>query len=44
MKGNDFDEHGNVLLDSKFDIYSKSMICGVNKKVVEQCRTVVLDL
>jgi myo-inositol-1(or 4)-monophosphatase len=44
LKGNDFDEHGNVLLDSKFDIYSKSMICGVNKKVVEQCRTVVLDL
>ncbi len=44
LKGNDFDSNGLVLPDSNFDIYSKSMICGVNKKVVEQCRKVVLDL
>jgi fructose-1,6-bisphosphatase/inositol monophosphatase family enzyme len=29
---------------SWFDIYSNSMICGVNKTVVEQCRKVVLEL
>jgi fructose-1,6-bisphosphatase/inositol monophosphatase family enzyme len=28
---------------SRFDIYSNSMICGVNKTVVEQCRKVVLE-
>lgn len=44
LKGDDFDENGIVLPGSKFDIYSKSMICGVNAQVVEQCRKVVLDL
>ena len=41
----DFDGDTNkVLPDSKFDIYSKSMICGVNAVVVEECRKVVLGL
>lgn len=44
LKGNDFDENGHVLPNSKFDIYSKSMICGINSKLVEECRRVVLDL
>lgn len=29
---------------SPFDIYSTSMVCGVNQTVVEQCRKVVLGL
>jgi len=28
----------------EFDMYSKSMICGVNKEVVDQCRNVVMGL
>lgn len=44
LKGEDFDKDGNLVPDSSFDIYSKSMICGVNKKVVEECRKVVLDI
>ena len=44
LKGNDFDNVGKVIADSRFDIYSKSMICGVNETVVEECRKVVLDL
>lgn len=27
-----------------FDIYSKSMICGVNESIVDECRKVVLGL
>jgi|EP00979_Chaetoceros_neogracilis_P005193 fructose-1,6-bisphosphatase/inositol monophosphatase family enzyme len=44
LKGNDFDMDGKVLNDSRFDIYSKSMICGVNETVVQECRKVVLDM
>jgi len=44
LQGNDFGEDGKVLPATTFDIYSRSMICGVNATVVEQCRKVVLDL
>jgi len=40
----EFDEKGMVVDGSSFDIYSKSMICGVNRTLVEECRRVVLDL
>uniref|UniRef100_A0A7S3VEI8 Inositol-1-monophosphatase n=1 Tax=Chaetoceros debilis TaxID=122233 RepID=A0A7S3VEI8_9STRA len=40
----DFDKDGNIVPESVFDIYSRSMICGVNTTVVEQCRKIVLDL
>ena len=40
----DFDAQNEVIPETKFDIYSKSMICGVNTTVVEQCRKVVLGL
>jgi len=40
----EFDSNGKLIADRKFDIYSKSMICGINTAVVEQCRKVVLDL
>ena len=43
-KVKEFDDEGKVILDSKFDIYSDSMICGVNTTVVEQCRNVVLGI
>ena len=43
LKGDDFDSDGKVKADSSFDIYSKSMICGVNQTVVEECRKVVLN-
>lgn len=39
----EYDEDGHVIAGSKFDIYSSSMICGVNATVVEQCRRVVLE-
>jgi fructose-1,6-bisphosphatase/inositol monophosphatase family enzyme len=41
---NDFDAENKVIAGQKFDIYSRSMICGVNATVVEQCRKVVLGL
>jgi len=44
LKSGDFDKDGKVLPDSRFDIYSKNMICGVNDTVVEECRKVVLDI
>lgn len=40
----DFDIEGKVIPGRKFDIYSSSMICGVNSTVVEQCRKTVLGL
>ena len=43
LKGDDFDSNGKVKAGSSFDIYSKSMICGVNQTVVEECRKVVLN-
>jgi len=43
-KVKEFDDERKVILDSKFDIYSDSMICGVNTTVVEQCRNVVLGI
>lgn len=39
----EFDEKGRVVDGSRFDIYSKSMICGVNRGLVEECRRVVLN-
>jgi len=44
LKRSDYDENVNVSPESKFNICSKSMICGLNKKVIEQCRKFVLDL
>lgn len=45
LKGeSNFDQAGKVVEGSEFDIYSKSMICGVNDVVTEQCRKIVLDL
>lgn len=35
-------ETGNLRAGYAFNMYSKSMICGVNQKVVEQCTKVVL--
>jgi len=40
----EFDEGGRLVVGSKFDIYSSSMICGVNSTVVEECRNVVLGV
>ena len=40
----DFDNQHKVIPNTKFNIYSKSMICGVNASVVEECRKVVLGL
>lgn len=40
----EFDSEHRVVPNTKFDIYSKSMICGVNAKVVEDCRKIVLKL
>jgi len=40
----EFDEKGHVVEGSKFNIYSSSMVCGVNATVVEECRRVVLGL
>ena len=40
----DFDSENRLIPDKKFDIYSKSMICGVNATVVEECRKVALGL
>ena len=40
----EFNEKGEVVEGSKFDVYASSMICGVNKTVVEECRRVVLGL
>ena len=40
----EFNEKGEVVDGSKFDVYASSMICGVNKTVVEECRRVVLGL
>ena len=41
-ESNEFDEDGNVIDGSDFDIYSDSMICGVHKGIVEECRRIVL--
>mmetsp|Transcript_26450 Transcript_26450/g.78248 ORF Transcript_26450/g.78248 Transcript_26450/m.78248 type:complete len:287 (+) Transcript_26450:284-1144(+) len=38
----EFDKDGQVVQGSSFNIYSKSMICGVNKTIVEECRKTVL--
>lgn len=45
LKGNsyEFNINGSIMRSKKFDIYSKSMICGVNRIVVEECRCIVLD-
>mmetsp|Transcript_40796 Transcript_40796/g.95702 ORF Transcript_40796/g.95702 Transcript_40796/m.95702 type:complete len:308 (-) Transcript_40796:79-1002(-) len=41
----EFDEMGEVIPGVYvFDIYSKSMICGVNETVVKECRNVVLKI
>lgn len=40
----EFDQKGFVVEGSRFDIYSSSMVCGVNKALTEQCRRVVLGL
>ena len=40
----EFDSNNKIIPETKFDIYSRSMICGVNAIVVEQCRKVVLGL
>ncbi len=40
----EFDSDNKVISGTSFDIYSKSMICGVNATVVEECRKVVLGL
>jgi len=40
----EFDAEGRVVPGSYvFDIYSRSMICGVNDTVVEECRNVILQ-
>jgi len=44
QKFNEFDKDGKLITESKFDIYSSSMICGVNRIVVEECRNVILGL
>ena len=38
----DLDEKGNVRCGYDFNLYSKSMICGVNRELVEEARTVIL--
>eukprot|EP00586_Coscinodiscus_wailesii_P019706 CAMPEP_0172512074 /NCGR_PEP_ID=MMETSP1066-20121228/241533_1 /TAXON_ID=671091 /ORGANISM="Coscinodiscus wailesii, Strain CCMP2513" /LENGTH=370 /DNA_ID=CAMNT_0013291711 /DNA_START=28 /DNA_END=1140 /DNA_ORIENTATION=+ len=40
----EFDDNGVIVPGSRFDIYSKSVICGGNKKLLEDCRRLVLDL
>lgn len=40
----EFDKEGKVVQGSLFDIYSKSMICGVNATVVSECRNTVLGV
>ena len=40
----EFNEKGEVVEGSQFNVYASSMICGVNKTVVEECRRVVLGL
>ena len=40
----EFDAAGMLVEGSQFDVYSSSMICGVNATVVEECRRVVLGL
>ena len=40
----EFCEQGYLVEGSSFNVYSSSMICGVNKTVVEECRRVVLGL
>eukprot|EP00557_Chaetoceros_sp_GSL56_P000020 CAMPEP_0176495982 /NCGR_PEP_ID=MMETSP0200_2-20121128/10954_1 /TAXON_ID=947934 /ORGANISM="Chaetoceros sp., Strain GSL56" /LENGTH=349 /DNA_ID=CAMNT_0017893911 /DNA_START=51 /DNA_END=1100 /DNA_ORIENTATION=+ len=47
LKRGDVNYHGGFADNcnsKRFDIYSSSMICGVNSTVVEQCRNVVLDM
>jgi len=40
----EFDEGGHLVVGSKFDIYSSSMICGVNSSVVEEYRNVIIGV
>lgn len=40
----DEDDSGNTRSGYEFNMYSQSMICGVNEKVVEQTRSVVLGM
>mmetsp|Transcript_13446 Transcript_13446/g.19394 ORF Transcript_13446/g.19394 Transcript_13446/m.19394 type:complete len:370 (+) Transcript_13446:93-1202(+) len=45
LKGSDdFDEKSCLIEGRTFDLYASSMVCGVNGKVVEECRRVVLGL
>ena len=39
----DLDDQGELRCGYDFNLYSKSMICGVNRELVEQCRKVVMD-
>jgi fructose-1,6-bisphosphatase/inositol monophosphatase family enzyme len=38
----DMDEDGNVKCGYDFNLYSKSMICGVERELVEEARNVIL--
>ena len=40
----EFDYENKIIPKKKFDLYSKSMICGVNASIVEDCRKIVLQL
>mmetsp|Transcript_17504 Transcript_17504/g.36567 ORF Transcript_17504/g.36567 Transcript_17504/m.36567 type:complete len:375 (+) Transcript_17504:53-1177(+) len=40
---NDFDADGTMKENWQYNLYSRSMICGVNPILVEQCRDVVLN-
>lgn len=43
--GKEFDKDtGAIVPGSTFDIYSKSMVCGVHAGLVEECRRVILGL
>jgi fructose-1,6-bisphosphatase/inositol monophosphatase family enzyme len=41
---NDLDDDKTLRKGYKFNLYSKSMICGVNSHLVEQCRSVIVGL
>ncbi len=40
---NDFEADGTMKENWQYNLYSRSMICGVNPILVEQCRDVVLN-
>jgi fructose-1,6-bisphosphatase/inositol monophosphatase family enzyme len=45
LQGNsNFDEKGNWIRHSKFDIYSNSMICAVTRGLAEETRRIILGL